>query len=324
MSEASYAEIARLMPAGPPLCLTTHESPDGDAIGSLIGAGLALEAAGRDVWLYLAGSTPMPHEYGFLPLERIQRELPDDLEARELWAFDCGSARRIGPDESLLERPLRVINVDHHHDNTRFGALDLVDAEAACTAQIVERLLGEAGIALARRRRRGAVRRARDRHGPLPVLEHDARRVPARRAPRRRRRPACARVRARSGRRCRSPSSGCSGSRSSTRALEASGRLLVTWLTRDDYRDAGADEPFSEGVVDHLRAVEGVTVAALVREPRELDGPRHKVSLRGRDAGVDVSKIARGRGGGGHVGAAGFTSDETLQEIVEFLRASMA
>ncbi|HEY1478965.1 MAG TPA: DHHA1 domain-containing protein, partial [Gaiellales bacterium] len=100
--------------------------------------------------------------------------------------------------------------------------------------------------------------------------------------------------------------------------------LLVTWLTRDDYSSAGADEPFSEGVVDHLRAVEGVAVAALVREPRELDGPRHKVSLRGRDAGVDVSKIARVRGGGGHVGAAGFTSDETIPEIVEFLRSSMA
>ncbi len=144
MSETSYAEIARLMPAGPPLCLTTHESPDGDAIGSLLGAGLALESAGSDVRFYLAGSTPMPHEYGFLPLDRIEREPPTDLERRELWAFDCGSARRIGPDAGLLERPLRIVNIDHHHDNTRFGALDLVDAEAACTAQIVERLLREA------------------------------------------------------------------------------------------------------------------------------------------------------------------------------------
>ena len=42
VSDATYAEIARLLPAGPPLCLTTHESPDGDAIGSLLGAGLAL------------------------------------------------------------------------------------------------------------------------------------------------------------------------------------------------------------------------------------------------------------------------------------------
>jgi phosphoesterase RecJ-like protein len=323
VSDASYAEIARLMPAGPPLCLTTHESPDGDAIGSLIGAGLALEEAGRDVWLYLAGSTPMPHEYGFLPLERIQRELPDDLEARELWAFDCGSARRIGPDAAMLERPLRVINVDHHHDNTRFGALDLVDAEAACTAQIIERLLGEAGIplssAVAEALYVGLVTdtgRFQYSNTTPEAFLLAARLVDAGAKP--------ARVFAAIWETVPFAKQRLLGIALEHARLEASGRLLVTWLTRDDYTSAGADEPFSEGVVDHLRAVEGVAVAALVREPRELDGPRHKVSLRGRDAGVDVSKIARGRGGGGHVGAAGFTSDESLQEIFEFLRASMA
>jgi bifunctional oligoribonuclease and PAP phosphatase NrnA len=323
VSDASYADIARLMPAGPPLCLTTHESPDGDAIGSLIGAGLALEEAGRDVWLYLAGSTPMPHEYGFLPLERIQRELPDDLEARELWAFDCGSARRIGPDTSMLERPLRVINVDHHHDNTRFGALDLVDAEAACTAQIIERLLGEAGIplssAVAEALYVGLVTdtgRFQYSNTTPEAFLLAARLVDAGAKP--------ARVFAAIWETVPFAKQRLLGIALEHARLEASGRLLVTWLTRDDYTSAGADEPFSEGVVDHLRAVEGVAVAALVREPRELDGPKHKVSLRGRDAGVDVSKIARGRGGGGHVGAAGFTSDESLQEIFEFLRASMA
>jgi bifunctional oligoribonuclease and PAP phosphatase NrnA len=323
VSDASYAEIARLMPAGPPLCLTTHESPDGDAIGSLIGAGLALEEAGRDVWLYLAGSTPMPHEYGFLPLERIRRELPDDLEARELWAFDCGSARRIGPDASMLERPLRVINVDHHHDNTRFGALDLVDAEAACTAQIVERLLAEARIplssAVAEALYVGLVTdtgRFQYSNTTPEAFLLAARLVDAGARP--------ARVFAAIWETVPFAKQRLLGIALEHARLEASGRLLVTWLTRDDYTSAGADEPFSEGVVDHLRAVEGVAVAALVREPRELDGPKHKVSLRGRDAGVDVSKIARGRGGGGHVGAAGFTSDESLQEIFEFLRASMA
>ena len=323
MSEASYEEIARLLPAGPPLCLTTHESPDGDAIGSLLGAGLALEAAGRDVWLYLAGDTPMPHEYGFLAVDRIHRELPADLDERELWAFDCGSARRIGPDEAVLERPLRIINVDHHHDNTRFGALDLVDPEAACTAQIVERLLREAGIAIgpdvAEALYVGLVTdtgRFQYANTTPEAFRLAARLVDAGAEP--------ARVFAAIWETVPFAKQRLLGIALEHARLEASGRLLVTWLTRDDYQSAGADEPFSEGVVDHLRAVEGVSVAALVREPRELDGPRHKVSLRARDSRVDVSKIARGRGGGGHVGAAGFTSDETLQEIVAFLRASMA
>ncbi|MDX6526978.1 MAG: bifunctional oligoribonuclease and phosphatase NrnA [Gaiellales bacterium] len=322
MSDASYAEIARLLPAGPPLCLTTHESPDGDAIGSLLGAGMALEAAGRDVWLYLAGATPMPHEYGFLPVDRIHREPPSDLEQRELWAFDCGSARRIGPDASLLERPLRIINVDHHHDNTRFGALDLVDPEAACTAQIIERLLREAqieiGSAVAEALYVGLVTdtgRFQYSNTTPETFRLAARLVDAGARP--------TAVFAEIWETVPFAKQRLLGIALEHARLEASGKLLVTWLTRDDYISAGADEPFSEGVVDHLRAVEGVSVAALVREPRELDGPRHKVSLRGRDAGVDVSKIARIRGGGGHVGAAGFTSDETIPEIVEFLRASV-
>jgi phosphoesterase RecJ-like protein len=322
VSDASYAEIARLLPAGPPLCLTTHESPDGDAIGSLLGAGMALEAAGRDVWLYLAGATPMPHEYGFLPVDRIHREPPSDLEQRELWAFDCGSARRIGPDASLLERPLRIINVDHHHDNTRFGALDLVDPEAACTAQIIERLLREAqieiGSAVAEALYVGLVTdtgRFQYSNTTPETFRLAARLVDAGARP--------TAVFAEIWETVPFAKQRLLGIALEHARLEASGKLLVTWLTRDDYISAGADEPFSEGVVDHLRAVEGVSVAALVREPRELDGPRHKVSLRGRDAGVDVSKIARIRGGGGHVGAAGFTSDETIPEIVEFLRASV-
>jgi phosphoesterase RecJ-like protein len=322
VSDASYAEIARLLPEGPPLCLTTHESPDGDAIGSLLGAGLALEAAGRDVSLYLAGSTPMPHEYGFLPLERIDREPPTDLEQRELWAFDCGSARRIGPDPGLLERPLRIVNIDHHHDNTRFGALDLVDADASCTAEIVEHLLREAEIEItspvAEALYVGLVTdtgRFQYSNTTPEAFRLAARLVDAGAEP--------ARVFAAIWETVPFAKQRLLGIALEHARLEVSGKLLVTWLTRDDYRSAGADEPFSEGVVDHLRAVEGVAVAALVREPRELDGPRHKVSLRGRDASVDVSRIARVRGGGGHVGAAGFTSDETIPEIVEFLRASV-
>ena len=321
MSDASYAEIAHLLPEGPPLCLTTHESPDGDAIGSLLGAGLALEAAGRDVSLYLAGSTPMPHEYGFLPLARIDREPPADLEQRELWAFDCGSARRIGPDRACWNAAAHR----QHRSPPRQHPLRRARSRrcaGGCTAQIVERLLREAEIAITSQVAEalyvGLVTdtgRFQYSNTTPEAFRLAARLVDAGAQP--------ARVFAAIWETVPFAKQRLLGIALEHARLEVSGRLLVTWLTRDDYRSAGADEPFSEGVVDHLRAVEGVAVAALVREPRELDGPRHKVSLRGRDAGVDVSKIARVRGGGGHVGAAGFTSDETIPEIVEFLRASV-
>ena len=100
------------------------------------------------------------------------------------------------------------------------------------------------------------------------------------------------------------------------------GRLAVTWLAREDFDVTGADDASSDGVVDALRAIEGVELAALVREPRDRSGPARKVSLRARAGGLDCSAIARERGGGGHPGAAGYSTDESLEEIVAFLEGA--
>ena len=77
------------------------------------------------------------------------------------------------------------------------------------------------------------------------------------------------------------------------------GLLTVTQLTREDYAVTGADESYSEGVVDHLRSVEGTAVAGLVRELlSDTAATRRKVSLRATDDRIDVSAIARALGGG--------------------------
>jgi phosphoesterase RecJ-like protein len=102
------------------------------------------------------------------------------------------------------------------------------------------------------------------------------------------------------------------------------GLLTLTHLTREDYADTGADESYSEGVVDHLRAVEGTAVAGLVRDQLGNDGSKRKVSLRATDDRVDVSQIARAGGGGGHRRAAGFSTDLEFAELVEFLRGELA
>jgi bifunctional oligoribonuclease and PAP phosphatase NrnA len=98
------------------------------------------------------------------------------------------------------------------------------------------------------------------------------------------------------------------------------GLLTLTHLSSDDYELAGAEESWSEGVVDHLRAVEGTAVAGLVRAKLNGGAGARKVSLRAADDRVDVSAIARAKGGGGHRRAAGFTTDMELPELVEFLR----
>jgi phosphoesterase RecJ-like protein len=103
------------------------------------------------------------------------------------------------------------------------------------------------------------------------------------------------------------------------------GLLTVTHLTLEDYETSGADESYSEGVVDHLRAVEGTAVAGLVRDLLGNGGsPKRKVSLRATDDRIDVSKIARAQGGGGHRRAAGFSTDLDFPELVQFLRGALA
>jgi phosphoesterase RecJ-like protein len=98
------------------------------------------------------------------------------------------------------------------------------------------------------------------------------------------------------------------------------GRLVVSCLLRTDFEAAGAEEPYSEGIIDYLRAVEGSEMVALVREPPNDSGPAHRVSLRSSRDEVDVSAIARKAGGGGHRQAAGFSSQDSLEEVVEFVR----
>src|SRR5918994_6632535 len=100
--------------------VTTHENPDGDALGSLLAAKLTLEQLGKDVVIYLAGDTPLPREYQFMNLGELARTPPADANERVVLAVDCANERRLGPDPSLLKRAPLVIDIDHHHDNSRF------------------------------------------------------------------------------------------------------------------------------------------------------------------------------------------------------------
>jgi phosphoesterase RecJ-like protein len=102
--------------------------------------------------------------------------------------------------------------------------------------------------------------------------------------------------------------------------LYEGGRLLISFLLRSDFRDAGAVEPYSEGIIDYLRQAEGAELVALIREPPTDGGPTHRVSLRSSKDEVDVSAIARQRGGGGHRQAAGFSSEQPVEQIVAFIR----
>jgi phosphoesterase RecJ-like protein len=114
-----------------------------------------------------------------------------------------------------------------------------------------------------------------------------------------------------------------------TRALAAverfdDGRLTIARLTREDFAATGAEESFTEGIIDHLRSVQGTKVAALARELTGADRRGcSKVSLRATDGDVDVSIIARAQGGGGHRQAAGFATHMDRDELVAFMRSQV-
>ena len=113
------------------------------------------------------------------------------------------------------------------------------------------------------------------------------------------------------------------------RALERAqiyegGRIVVSHLLRTDFADAGAVEPYSEGIIDYLRAVEGAELAVLIREPPRAEGPTRRISLRSSVDELDVSRIARACGGGGHPQAAGFSSEESIDAITQFVRREFA
>ena len=299
--------------------VATHENPDGDALGSMLAATLALRSLGKDAQMFLAGETPLPAEYRFLPLDDLRRAVPADIGERALLAVDCANERRLGADRTPLERARLVVDVDHHHDNSRFGSANLVVADASSTAEIVRDLLRELDVPLtppiaealyvalvtdtgrfgysnttpkALRLAAELVEAGADVHG---IFRHVYETVQF----------AKLKLLARALERAQ---------------LFEGGRLVVSYLLKTDFADVGAEEPYSEGIIDHLRAVEGTEMVALIREPPRGEGPARRVSLRSSHDEVDVSAIARKAGGGGHRQAAGFSSALPISELVDSIR----
>jgi phosphoesterase RecJ-like protein len=304
--------------------LTTHENPDGDALGSLVAMNEILRALGKDTVMFLSEEEfPLPYEYRWLPLDGASHTLPHDAEERTIVFLDCGNVDRM-PVSFLGREDAHIVNIDHHHDNTRFGTANLVVDGASSTAEIIwdlnKDLDAELTIEIAEALYVGLVTdtgkfqyenttptshaMAADllAHG---VEVHEVFRrlyenVPLGKV------QLLARVLSRVER-------------------YDDGHLTVSYITRSDYDELGADENYSEGIVDHIRALEGTVVAALIRQQLKegRDGVL-KVSLRASAAEVDVSMIAREEGGGGHRQAAGFSTTRTREELIEFLRAEVA
>jgi phosphoesterase RecJ-like protein len=304
------------------LLLTTHENPDGDALGSLLGMHMVLQQLGKDSVMFLAANQfPLPYEYQRMPLGAVAHELPDDVNERTILFLDCGNIDRT-PVHFLQGSHLHVLNVDHHHDNTRFGTVNLVVPEASCAAEIVYDLAKELGAEitpeLAEALYIGLVTdtgKFMFENTTPESHQMAAELIEAGVQPQEVHRKLYEEL----------PEARL---QLLARALNNvhrfdGGAITLTHLTREHFAESGASESDSEGIVDHMRQVEGTIMAGLVRELLAKPGQR-KVSLRSTDGRVDVSVIARKLGGGGHRQAAGFTTDLPFEQLIERLRAELA
>lgn len=316
---ADIDAVAEALRAHDRFLVTSHENPDGDALGSLLATHLALTQLGKDSVMVMEGRAPLPGEYHFLELESrgLLRTRPEDHGERALVCVDCAQANRVF-DESLLAGKSLVLNIDHHHDNTRFGDVNLVGANASSTGEVLGDVFHSLGVAFtpeiaealyvavvtdtgrfqysnttpkALRLAADLVEAGADVHkvfqGVYETIQFAKLKLLA-------------------------------------RALERAtvyegGDVVVSFLVRGDFAEVGAAEPYSEGIIDSLRAVEGAKVAALIREPPRDGSPVRKISLRTSVDEIDVSAIARKSEGGGHRQAAGFASDLSVAEITDFI-----
>jgi phosphoesterase RecJ-like protein len=303
--------------------LATHENPDGDALGSLVAMQGLLRALGKDSAMFIgAGDLPLPAEYRMLALDGLIREAPADIAERTVVFLDCGNIDRNSAD--VLRDGRHLLNIDHHHDNTLFGTVNLVVPDASCTAEIVWDLIGGLGErptpAAAEALYIGLITdtgrfmyentgpRAHEMAADLIAAGVDVPGV------------------------YRRLYEGVPIGKLTLLATALgqvqrfdSGELTLASLSAADFARADAEESYSEGIIDLLRALEGTKVAVLVRElsSGERKGQR-KVSLRATDDDVDVSVIARAQGGGGHRRAAGFTTPANPDELTAFLREAIA
>jgi phosphoesterase RecJ-like protein len=299
--------------------VTTHENPDGDALGSLLATKLTLAALGKEVEIYLTGALPLPQEYHFMAMEDLVRGPAPELDGRVLFAVDCANESRLGREaEALLDKARFVINIDHHHDNTRFGDVNLIRPDASSTGEILRDVIRELGVDLTPEIAEALYIAIVTDTGRFQYSNTSAQSL----------RLAAELVEA--GANVHRIFQGIYENvafaklKLLARALDHAqvlegGRVIVSHLERRDFEQSGAEEPFSEGIIDYLRAVEGAEIAALIREPPSANGPARRVSLRTTEEDLDVSAIARKSGGGGHRQAAGFPSESSVPEITDFI-----
>lgn len=309
-------KISGLIDRGNRFLITTHIDPDGDAIGSAFALAWALVSLNKDPLVYL--KDPIPYMYEFL---RKPQAVTSSL-ARAIYdavfAVDCGSLSRVGAGHEALKEMGTIVNIDHHVTNETFGAVNLVDADASSSAEILYRLFKvlevpftldiAINIYTAIFTDTGSFRYSNTTSEAFLICERMTR--------------------------C-----GVSPSYVSQMVHENHpkerflllGRVLKTletydhdsvalaYITRDMFATTHTSREHAEGFVEYLREIRGVEVAILVRELSEKE---YKISMRSKGR-VNVAAICNLFGGGGHRNAAGCRIRGSRSQVRDQLKEAL-
>ncbi|MDI9385722.1 MAG: DHH family phosphoesterase [Verrucomicrobiota bacterium] len=284
------------------ILIIAHNRPDGDSIGSVLGLALALDAAGKKV--AIRSEDPVPEKYRFLPCVDLIRELDAEINppVELVMILDCADFDRIGAAKALIPPGVTVINIDHHATNAGFGDISWIDPNTAATGEMIVRLLNEGGIRIPQDCAAGLLTAIITDTGSFQYAQTTAETL---------------RIAANLIEAGAPISDLCEAlymqfSRQRVRLLArlldrlnfaCGGHFCYAWLDSEIFRKTGATREETEGLIDHIRAIEGVVVAAILE--RLPDGQQIRMSLRSKNPDVNVGAIAAIYGGGGHIAAAG-------------------
>jgi phosphoesterase RecJ-like protein len=280
-------------------CIVGHMRPDGDCVGSQLGLALALQAAGKRVTCW--NQDPIPQKYRFLDREGCIQAPKPGQKFDCVIATDAASFERLGTVGEHIKKRKLFINIDHHESNTRYADINWVSPKEPSTGELIYRLLKVARWPITKpiadllftaiSTDTGSFQYATTRPGTLhasaELVSHGAN---------------LARI-------CDEVYQSYPLSRAkllrhvySKFRLTHNDRIGYFWLKKRDFVRTGADTADSEGLIDHIRAIEPVVVAVTFEE---LEPELTRISLRSKTDKVNVNEVCAEFGGCGHPAAAG-------------------
>lgn len=304
-------ELRRLFAEPRDVVIFGHKDADGDTLGSSLAFAEGLRRAGHRAWVVIP--PPHPQLYSWVPgFKDLLEEPPPHVRGAIALFLDASNVERTEQERAHLEERATIVNIDHHDSNTRFGTLNLVDPEAAAVGQMCLGIFDELGWQITAPMATCLYAAILTDTGGFrhdntdPSVLQDAARLAALGAV-----PAeiAAHIyesRPLSTMRLQSISL-------SSLQVEAHGRIVWARVTRQMLHRAGAVMAESEGIIDSLNSIAGISVAIVFKE---VSTNLVKISVRSRDE-VDAAAICAGFGGGGHRRAAGAELRMPLREAID-------